>query len=61
VTCPFRELTNPRVGSPRVGISMSCPVTALSVDGFSKFVWALYLCVAVAVNVRSQVVDLDDR
>jgi len=27
VTCPVREMSSPRVGNPRVGVSASCPVT----------------------------------
>ena len=30
-SCPVRELTSPRVGSPRVGVSASCPVTSPSI------------------------------
>ena len=27
-SCPVRDLSSPRVGNPRVGVSASCPVTA---------------------------------
>jgi len=26
-SCPIREMSSPRVGNPRVGVSASCPVT----------------------------------
>jgi len=29
VSCPVREMSSPRVGNPRVGVSASCPVTVL--------------------------------
>ena len=29
-TCPVRESSSPRVGSPRVGVSASCPVTVIT-------------------------------
>ena len=28
-SCPVRDLSSPRVGNPRVGVSASCPVTSL--------------------------------
>ena len=32
-TCPVREISSPRIGNPRVGVSASCPVTACSESG----------------------------
>ena len=29
-SCPVRDLSSPRVGNPRVGVSASCPVTILN-------------------------------
>jgi len=43
-SCPVRDLSSPRVGNPRVGVSASCPVTVDTPSGLATVDCSVTLC-----------------
>ena len=51
VSCPVRDLSSPRVGNRRVGVSASCPATLWAVLNFVSLLLPPYTITGLVVSI----------